>query len=183
MAACSLQEKVMPRKSQRSSSRQLREILALWEALHAAFERAVRGLPDAALAFRPKPRIRPLGQLVRHTLWCETYYLSCLPGAPKRRPAFPKEFKSRRQLLKAMRLVHKRSLTYLRRLNDEDLDRQLRVSWLPRMSVRQVLLYIITHEVHHRAQVYTYIRLWEPRGRKYARPWWIVPAKAPLVRK
>jgi hypothetical protein len=45
-----------------------------------------------------------------------------------------------------MRLVHKGTLAYLKRLTDDDLDRQLRVSWLPRMSVRQVLLYIIAHE-------------------------------------
>jgi hypothetical protein len=42
------------------------------------------------------------------------------------------------------------------------------------MSVRQVLLYLIAHEVHHRAQLYTYIRLWEPPGRRHAKPWWIV---------
>lgn len=173
----------MGRKRGSSSSRELREIIALWEALHAGFERAVRGLPDAALDFRPKPRIRTLGQLVRHTLWCETYYVSSLPAGPKRRPALPKTFRSKRALLKAMQMVHKRSLAYLKRLSDEDLDRQIRLAWMPKMSIRQVLLYVISHEVHHRAQVYTYIRLWEPAGRRSSKPWWIVRKSSPLVRE
>jgi len=54
----------MQQKRGRSSCRQLRDIIALWEALHAGFERAIRGLPDAAFAFRPNPRMRALGQLV-----------------------------------------------------------------------------------------------------------------------
>lgn len=149
-------------------------MIALWEALHAGFERAVRGLPDAALGFRPKPRMRTLGQLVRHTLVAETYYFSGLPKGRKNRPRLPTKFKTKRELLRAMQLVHKRSLVYLRRLSDEDLDRQLRFPWLPKMSVRQVLLYVIAHEVHHRAQLYTYIHLWEPLGRRYSKPWWVV---------
>lgn len=173
----------MPRKSRRSSSRQLREIVALWEALHAGFERAVRGLPDAALAFRPKPRMRTLGQLVRHTLMAESYYFSRLPGASKNRPALPRKFKSKRELLAAMRRVHKQSLAVLKRLSDQDLDRHVRIPWLPKMSVRQILLYVIAHEVHHRAQLYTYIRLWEPRGRSYSRPWWVVRARTTLVQQ
>jgi uncharacterized damage-inducible protein DinB len=164
----------MQQKRGHSSCRQLREIIALWEALHAGFERAVRGLPDAALGFRPQARMRTLGQLVRHTLVAESYYFSGLPRGRKSRPTFPKKFKSKRALLGAMQLVHKRSLANLRRLSDEDLDRQLRFPWLPKMSVRQVLLYVIAHEVHHRAQLYTYIHLWEPPGRRYSKPWWVV---------
>ncbi len=171
----------MRQKRGHSPGRQVREIIALWEALHAGFERAVRGLPDAALDFRPQPRIRTLAQLVRHILWCESYYFSGLPGAPKRRPTLPKKFKSKRALLNAMQLVHKRSLAYMKKLSDDDLDRQLRFSWLPRMSVRQALLYVFAHEVHHRAQVYTYIRLWEPPDRRHSKPWWVVRKSSPLV--
>jgi len=173
----------MQPKRPRPSRRQLREILALWEAVHKGLERALRGLPDAALAFRPQPRNRTLAQLVRHALWCETNYLSHLPGAPRKRPAFPKEFTSKRDLLKAIKLVHKGTFTYLKRLQDDDLDRQVRISWLPRMSVRQVLLYLFAHEVHHRAQVYTYIRLWEPPRRRHAKPWWVVRGRLTEARK
>lgn len=168
-----LRELAMRHRGGDSSCRQLREIIVFWETLHRGFERAVRGLPDAALGFRPKPRMRTLGQLVRHTLMAETYYFSALPKASKR-PVLPKQSTSKRELLRAMRLVHQRSLASLKRLSDEHLDGPLRFPWLPRMSVRQVLLYVIAHEVHHRAQLYTYIHLWEPRGRRYARPWWVV---------
>lgn len=171
----------MPQKRRPLPNRQLRETVALWETLHAGFERAVRGLPNAALAFRPKPRMRTLGQLVRHTLMCETYYFSGLPRGRKRRPTFPREFKSKQALLRAMRLVHKQSLASLKQLREEDLDRTKRFAWLPRMSVRQVLLYVIAHEVHHRAQLYTYIHLWEPRGRRYPRPWWVVRRRSALA--
>lgn len=164
----------MQQKRGYSSRRQLREIIALWETLHAGFERAVRGLPDAALGFRPKPRMRTLGQLVRHTLVAESYYFSSLLRGRKSRPTLPKKFKSKRALLRAMQVVHKRSLACLKRLSDEDLDRQLRFPWLPKMSVRQVVLLVIAHEAHHRAQLYTYIHLWEPLGRRYSRPWWVV---------
>lgn len=156
------------------SRRQLGEIIALWEALHAAFERAVGGLPDAALAFRPKPRMRTLGQLVRHTLVAESYYFSGLGSGRKSRPALPKKFESKRELLRTMRLVHKRSLSLLKPLCDEDLERPLRFPWLPKMSLRQALLYVLAHEVHHRAQLYTYIHLWEPPGRRYSKPWWVI---------
>lgn len=171
----------MQQKQGHLSRRQLREIIALWETLHAGFERAVRVLPDAALAFRPKPRMRTLGQLVRHTLMAESYYFSALPRGRKSRPALPKKFQSKRELLRAMQLVHKRSLAYLKGLSDEDLDRQLRFPWLPKMSVRQVLLYVIAHEVHHRAQLYTYIHLWEPHGRSYPKPWWIVRGRSAIA--
>lgn len=170
-------------KRPRTTQRQVREILALWNALHAAFERAVRGLPDAALAFHPQPRSRTLAQLIRHILWWETYYVSRLPGAPRRRPVLPRNFTSRRALLKAMRSVHRRSLAYFKSLRDDDLDRQLRVPWLPRMSVRQVLLYVFAHELHHRAQVYTYIRLWESPSRRHAKPWWVVRGRLTEARK
>ncbi len=171
----------MQQKRGYSSCRQLREIITHWEALHAALERAVRGLPDAALGFRPKPRMRTLGQLVRHTLVAESYYFSSFPRGPKSRPTLPKKFKSKRALLRAMQVFHKRSLACLKRLSDEDLDRQLRLPWLPKMSVRQVLLYVIAHEVHHRAQLYTYIHLWEPLGRRYPKPWWVVRAHSAMA--
>lgn len=170
----SLREIGMRQKRRHSSGRELREIVALWETLHAGFERAVGGLPDVALGFRPKPRMRTLGQLVRHTLVAETYYFSSLPRGRKSRPSLPKKFKSKRALLRAMQLVHKRSLAHLKRLRGEDLDRPLGFPWLPKMSVRQVLLYVIAHEVHHRAQLYTYIHIWEPPGRRFSKPWWVV---------
>lgn len=164
-----------------SPSRQLREIIALWEVFHAGFEQALRGLPDAALGFRPQPRMRTLGQLVRHTLMAETYYFSRLPGARRSRPRLPKEFKSKRKLLRAMHLVHNWSLANLGQLSDEELDRQLRYPWLPKMSVRQVLLNLVAHEVHHRAQLYTYVRLWEPADRRYPKPWWIIRKRSALA--
>ena len=164
----------MPQKRGYVSCRQVREIIALWETLHTAFERAVGGLPDAALDFRPKPRMRTLGQLLRHTLMAETYYFAALPSARQSRPSLPPKFKSKRALLRAMQLVHKWSLASLKRLSDEALNRPLRFAWLPKMTIRQVILYVIAHEVHHRAQLYTYIRLWEPAGRRYAKPWWVV---------
>ncbi len=171
----------MGQKRGAAPRRQLREILALWETLHAGLEQAVRALPDAALAFRPKPRMRTLAQLVRHTLMSETYYFSRFPGARNCRPALPKEFKSRQELLRAMRRIHQGSLAGLARLTDGDLDRPLRFPWLPKMSLRQVLLYLLAHEVHHRAQLYTYIHLWEPRGRRYPRPWWVIRRRSSLA--
>lgn len=178
-----LREPAMRRGRGDSSGRELRKIIVFWEALHSGFERAVRGLPDAALAFRPKPRMRTLGQLVRHTLMVETYYFSALPRRRTRRPTFPREFPSKRELLRAMQCVHRESLACLGRLRDEDLARPLRFPWLPKMSVRQVLLYVIAHEVHHRGQLYTYIHLWEPRGRRYARPWWVLRRGSALAQR
>lgn len=164
----------MRQKRGHASSRELRDILAVWDALHAGFEGAVRGLPDAALRFRPKPRMRTLGQLVRHTLMTETYYFSGLTGRRTSRPTIPKQLKSKRELLRAMQRVHKWSLVHLKRLSVEDLERPLRFPWLPKRNVRQVLLYVFAHEVHHRAQLYTYVHLWEPRARRYPRPWWVL---------
>jgi len=80
-----------------------------------------------------------------------------------------------------MQAVHKRWLASVKQLRDADLEHPLRFPWLPKMSVRQVLLLVIAHEVHHRAQLYTYIRLWEPLGRRYPKPWWVVQSPSAMA--
>ena len=159
------------------SLQQVNDFIAHWEAIHVGFERAIRALPESALDFRPKPRMRTLSQVISHTLEAESYYFFRLLKSGKSGPSIPKKFKLKRDLLSVMRAVHKLSLAYLRRMSDEDLDRMSRLPGGAKVSARQVLLYAIAHEVHHRAQFNTYVRLWEPSGKKFVRPWYLVEGK------
>lgn len=152
----------------------LQDILFLWEALHAGWERSIRSLPKAAFAFRPKPRMRTLGDLIRHTLVAELFYFYNLLEKKKCLWKLPKEISTSREALALIRRVHKHSLNCVNRLRESDLNREIRFPIGPKITVRYLLMHAMVHEAHHRAQIYTYIHLWESPGKRYSRPWKVV---------
>ena len=157
-----------------SSRQQLQDILAHWTALHEGLEQSLLTLPESAFSFRPKPRMHTLVDLVHHTLRSESFYFCNMLERHKPPWALPKTLRTRKQIIAAIRRIHRHSLRYMKGLTDKDLLREVRFPGGPKMTVRHLLLYAIAHEAHHRAQIYTYIRMWEPTGRKLPRPWYVV---------
>ncbi len=164
----------MKRTKVPASRQQMHDILAHWRALHTGLERSLRTLPESAFSFRPKPRMHTLADLIRHTLRAESYYFCNMLERRKPPWALPRTLRTRKQVMEAIRHIHRHSREYMRGLRDEDLTREVGFPGGPKMTVRHLLLYAIAHEAHHRAQIYTYIRMWEPAGRKYPRPWYPV---------
>jgi uncharacterized damage-inducible protein DinB len=145
------------------------DFLSSLESQHAEIERAIDGLPPAALDWSPGPDMNTIGVLVVHLTGAERYYLGdVIAGEPSNRDR-PAEFQTRGLDAGALKARLQTATDYARRILDgltlEDLETNRTV---PRdgsqRSVASCLLTVETHTALHAGHIQLTRQLWEQRN-------------------
>jgi uncharacterized damage-inducible protein DinB len=145
------------------------DFLSSLESQHAEIERAIDGLPQAALDWSPGPDMNTVAVLVVHLTGAERYYLGdVIAGEPSNRDR-PAEFQTRGLDANTLKARLQTATDYARRVLEgltlEDLETKRTV---PRdgsqRSVASCLLTVETHTALHAGHIQLTRQLWEQRN-------------------
>jgi uncharacterized damage-inducible protein DinB len=144
------------------------DFLSSLESQHAEIERAIDGLPPAALDWSPGPDMNTIVVLVVHLAGAERYFLGdVIAGEPSNRDRLA-EFQTRELDADTLKARLQTATDYARRILDgltlEDLEAMRTV---PRdgsqRSVGSCLLTVATHTAMHAGHIQLTRQLWEQR--------------------
>jgi uncharacterized damage-inducible protein DinB len=145
------------------------DFLSSLESQHAEIERAIDGLPQAALDWSPGPDMNTVAVLVVHLTGAERYYLGdVIAGEPSNRDR-PAEFQTRGLDANTLKARLQTATDYARRVLEgltlEDLETKRTV---PRdgsqRSVASCLLTVATHTALHAGHIQITRQLWEQQN-------------------
>jgi uncharacterized damage-inducible protein DinB len=160
------------------------DLFPYWGDNRAQLMEGTRALRDEDLEFSPAPGLRSIGEVLRHVITTEEHWWhGGILGKPydEWRPSgwerFTDEEKSeyRRQrfptvgaILEGLEAGHVPVESFLRDVEAADLCLKRQASWGEQNTLRWILWHLVEHDQHHRAQLYTRMRM---RGHNPSQIW------------
>lgn len=124
-------------------------------------DRVVDLVPPDRLDWRPADGAFSFGDLLRHMAALERYmFAETVRGRPSRYPGHGRELaEGHDEVMAFWRRCRKESLEVFGELSDEDLSRECLTPAGASLRTWKWLRAMVEHEVHHRGQLYTMLRL------------------------
>jgi len=131
-------------------------VLKKWAEVRAGLIATIEKFAGHELAYRPFPDAYSVVETILHIAHEEeieagyglTRRLSQLP------PAYdPLHYPSKGLLLDLLAESHSHTLTYVQTLSDEDFEAPVELAWGQTSPRSDVLLHVLEHEIHHRAEL------------------------------
>ena len=138
---------------------ELDRFLESWDRVRAVTLKAAAAMPEAEADFRPVPEVFSFRELLAHILGAEQVFVGGVTAGRWERPPADGAPPDIPVLLERMEKVHADSKARLAGLDQATLGQVVKAPFgvgLPRMGFLWLLR---DHEVHHRGQMYTYLRL------------------------
>lgn len=129
-----------------------------WNRIHKETSRVLKAAPDAQLDYQPKEGMFTLRQLVTHIPEAELALARTAIAGSTEKVKFDAEGKSVEEIAAAFDRQHQELAQEISKLTLDQLNEE--VEFYGRRMRRKVLLRAMTeHEIHHRGQLFTYLRL------------------------
>lgn len=140
--------------------KKIEQILLFLEEIHTTLERAIKGLENRELNWRPSPKSNTIGNLLKHIMGAEAFWIHHVVGGMETQRVRTSEFKVKEFQIINLReeIVHVKEMTkkVMEKLTDEQLA-ELRIARKKRTTVYWCLIHIIEHSAQHIGQIF-YIR-------------------------
>jgi len=123
--------------------------------------RVIHCIPPDKLEWTFKSGKFTLGDLIRHLAALERYmFAENIQGKPSRYPGHGPELASGyEQVLAYLHQMHEGTLNIISQLSDNDLQKKCTTPNGTQITIWKWLRAMIEHEIHHRAQIYTYLAM------------------------
>ena len=151
------------------------DLFPYWADNRALIVEAVRALRDEDLEVRPAPEFRSIGGVLRHLITTEEYWwhggiqaesyarwrdvdwehLGDHEKDARRRQRFP----TVQSIIEGLSAAHAPVEGFLAELDAADLCEKRQSTWSQDNTLRWMLWHLVEHDQHHRAQLYTRIRM------------------------
>lgn len=146
--------------------KKIEKILYFLVEINATLERAIEDLENRELNWRPSPKSNTIGNLLKHIVGAEAFWIHHVVGGMETKRVRASEFEARKFQIIDLReeLANAKEVTkkVFEELNDEQLS-ELRQYWSRRAArkmkttVYWCLMHIIEHSAQHIGQIF-YIR-------------------------
>ncbi len=151
------------------------DLFPYWSDNRALLAEVTDALGDDELDFRPVPGLRSIGDVLRHIITAEEYWwhggIQGKPYAEWRASGWERftdeereEYRRRRfptvsSILEGLGTAHGPVEGFLKDLDAADLCEKRQATWGQHNTLRWIFWHLVEHDQHHRAQVYTRIRM------------------------
>ncbi len=158
------------------------DLFPYWRDNRALLVEVIAGLPDEELDVRPAPGLRSLGEVLRHVITAEErWWHGGIKGAPydqwrpqdkglsaeewdrltneDKEAARTRRFPTVAAIVEGLRAAHEPVESFLGELEAADLCEKRRATWGDDNTLRWVLWHLVEHDQHHRAQIFTRLRM------------------------
>lgn len=146
--------------------KEIDKLLQFLKEVQTTLEQAIEGLENRELNWRPSPKSNTIGNLLKHIMGAEAFWIHHVVGRMETKRVRASEFEAREFQIIDLRkeLANAREVTkkVLEELNDDQLS-ELRQYWSQRAerqmktTVYWCLMHIIEHTAQHIGQIF-YIR-------------------------
>ncbi|HJQ24923.1 MAG TPA: DinB family protein [Blastocatellia bacterium] len=129
-----------------------------WNRIHKQTARALAAAPADQLDWRPREGMFTLGELVRHIAEAESGIVRTALAGSMQKGDLDLASASVEEVVRAFKESHERLTEEVGKLTLDQLNEEIEA--FGHKMHRIVLLWAMTeHEIHHRGQYYTYLRL------------------------
>ena len=136
------------------------EIYPYWERARKTVIQAAKMIPKGKLEWRPAKGMLTFGDILRHMVDCEEFWIHDVllrkGGSPDRKR---KDFPTAVNILKDLEGIHKKTVAALSKVPMSSLPRKVKIEQDGQVPVSWLLWHVVEHEVHHRGQLITYLRI------------------------
>jgi uncharacterized damage-inducible protein DinB len=137
---------------------EIERLMRQWERIHAHTAMVMKAAPDDKLEWKPVETVMSLGELLRHLVSAEHFLVTLSLTGQGQRPVDDLKRYDVAGLVEAFDQQHQRLTTQVAALNSDQWKET--IDFKGRDMSRLTLLWGLTeHEVHHRGQLFTYLRL------------------------
>ncbi len=139
--------------------RTVQSFLDYYEKIRERTNRVVAVVPPGQLEWSPRPGKFSIGDLIRHLAAIERYlYAETVAGRPGAYPGCGKDLADGyEQVVAFYHRLHAESMAIFGGLTDQALLGKCRTPANGQITVWKWLRALVEHEIHHRAQLYTYL--------------------------
>lgn len=125
--------------------------------------RVARCIPEAEIEWTYRDGKWTLGDLLRHLAALERWmFAETVAGRPSRYAGCgPELARGKTEILAYVDRMHEETVSILRELSDEDLNRPCRTPAGAELATWKWLRAMVEHEIHHRGQIYVYLAMLE----------------------
>lgn len=133
-------------------------LMRQWERIHHHTTMVMKAAPDDKLEWKPVETVMSLGELLRHLVSAEHFLVTLSLTGKGQRPTEDLKQYTVAGLVEAFDQQHQRLVTEVAALAPEQWNETIDFKGQP-MSRLTLLWGLTEHEVHHRGQLLTYLRL------------------------
>lgn len=137
----------------------VKEMFSNWKQVRRNLIDAIRCIPEEKLEWRPMKGMNSFGDIVRHIAETEDFWIGKVIFGKRWKSRTKKSHPTLEIIIKDLEKVHLKTLKLLNELKVEMLNDKKRIGRDGKVSVFWILWHVIEHEIHHRAQIFTYLRL------------------------
>lgn len=127
-----------------------------WDRIHAQSTKVMSVAPADKFEWRPVEGSMTLGELMCHLPGAEAYLVGVITGSKIEIDLAG--LKTADEVVEAFDRVHEAAKSAIAQLSPEQLEEEVSLG-SRRMTKRTLLYGMLEHEIHHRGQLYTYIRI------------------------
>lgn len=127
-----------------------------WDRVHAQSTRVMRVAPADKFSWRPVDGSMTLGELMCHLPGAEAYLVGFMTGS--KIDVNLEGLQTADEVVEAFERVHEAAKSAVAQLTSEQLEEEVSLGFKT-MTKRTLLYGMLEHEIHHRGQLYTYIRI------------------------
>ncbi len=140
------------------SSRETDRLISTWNRVHKQSLRVMSVVPADRMDWRPSEGMFTMRELVWHLPESELGFVRTAMAGSTEKVALDLSTSSPEEIVSVFEDQHKRLVEEVATLDEEKMNEEIEV--FNRRMRRKILLWSMTeHEIHHRGQLYTYLRL------------------------
>ncbi|MBD3169828.1 MAG: hypothetical protein GF307_10125 [candidate division Zixibacteria bacterium] len=138
----------------------LSELFDYWLRIRDYYDLAVKLIPEEKIEWKPKHAPNSFGDILRHTVETTNWGLAAVGGNPHQFKRCKKsEFATKNSLITALEKSRLQLFTMLANKYSDDLNEPVMLSSGNEATLKWLLFHLMEHDVHHRCQVFIYLRL------------------------
>ena len=137
------------------------EFLKDWQVSRQFTQAVAEKMPEAEYKFKASEPEMTFGGLMTHIATSQTYRFAQLRGEKWPGESWKREKLDKAQILAYLNESFEYVLATIPKLTDEQLTKVYKVDWegRPEVNGRQMMLNMLVHTAHHRAQAEVYLRI------------------------
>jgi uncharacterized damage-inducible protein DinB len=134
--------------------------IANWSRVHKQTTRLMKSAPNDKYDWKPEDTAMPLGELMNHLYIAEALFIESAMTGGFNKETLPAAINNTDELIAAFDTSHTAGVAKIASLTPEQMNDMVAPfgpeKAMPRAFLMQVML---EHEIHHRGQLYTYLRI------------------------
>ncbi|MFN7927596.1 MAG: DinB family protein [Blastocatellia bacterium] len=134
--------------------------IANWNRVHNQSTKIMKAAPNDKYDWKPADTAMPLGELMNHLYVAESLFIDSAMTGGFKGEDLPKPINDTDELIAAFDKLHQEGVAKIASLTPEQMNEIVAPFGPDKAMPRSFLMNVmLEHEIHHRGQLYTYLRI------------------------